>query len=276
MKRGDISIERSLYYIIGAFFLIVVIAGIIGFGGFDNFKNLFPNFGDEGKNLEGVEKLRYDISDWSVKYYDGTNWILINNEVDISGKKFSQVPLQADFGNFYYSNFEEDRIVVNSNIKNLKFLKGPIDAFYYGDKDSLEPIYFSSDLSDDQREAGRFILLNKIILFSIGDSKFLLNEDLNLYAQTSRDKGYILVRDDYIFNDDSIFEFVLEENFKKRLIDEVISWRDSVFKEPVKLSYRMDKGFSHELFVCAKKFDDKYIIVDLSQAKDKYGEICDE
>jgi len=69
---------------------------------------LVPGFSENEVEIESIEKLRYDLSEDSVQYYDGTEWVDFER-VDLGNKIVNRNDVKESFVKWYYDLRISDR-----------------------------------------------------------------------------------------------------------------------------------------------------------------------
>jgi hypothetical protein len=295
-RKGMISI----YYLIGGIIAIAVLVFFMVFlftegGSRIKFFEFLPDFKQEVKVVEGIERLRYDISTGEVSYYDGAKWIRFEGEgVKLGEKELDYSELKKDFEEFYYEGDRQGEIVVlGYGMVSILGLINANNRFIIGDEDIefLRGLYGNDILSlrgtrivvpegifiiNGKRDDLGITLSNVDFKRVVGDIEFFL---INSESQPTV-AHFILGLDDKLsfgyYNNGQIVEEV--SSYEKsptllKIFNGIKSWRDSVFENPVEIMYAIreigDSGHH-----CAEVFDKKFIVVDLTKDVGKVG-VCD-
>jgi len=224
-KKGDIPVSYVIGAVIVVFVLVIVIFGLAKIFGFDII-NFFRNLPDLNRTVtpdEGPEKLRYDLGNGKVQYYDGTQWVDFENDLGFSERivnydslkkgfedyLFSVAFLEFEFGIVQYKITEsnlKDFIIRAESINPIKFVYG--GGFYLSEKrdSKIEAGRFSKEPISNSRYWKYFLSFDKKIIeqFRIGGGELyehLSNLDVTYLATESQDGEGRYHLSEYIFND---------------------------------------------------------------------------
>ena len=253
-KKGEDETGSSIIVISLAILVFVIVGGLFAYfmlsGPGSWFKAILPDFNNNA-TVTGVEKVRYDILNDKVQYFNEKNrWTDFSGQIILDGKTLNYNDLRNTFINDYMNAQRSPKIIQmdasgsHADIKNNPVLGGTItkDPWWY-----LGPKSISPDGGDI-----------RIDLFIAHSDK--ANDGYYFYKLNGNLVYYSL--------DATILKYDIITNNEDKLKGEAKAWRDAPLKTYWVVNYQLlngDKLTSKSLRVCAELNSAQYLTFDLTQ-----------
>ena len=134
-KKGQDTVFPPLVLLSVVLVLVVLVIVLVSIGKINLpqwVDNLIPNFAAGNKTVEGVQVVRYRITEGNMQYYDGENWIDVGDgeAVILDDKEVEENSLEESFRNYYYDveSRDDSKRVIQLEIDSR-------DRFYPNDED---------------------------------------------------------------------------------------------------------------------------------------------
>jgi hypothetical protein len=230
------------------------------------FFSSLPGFGNIKSTTEGFQEIRYDINQDKVQYFDGA-WHDFKSdpqEVGNSDNKYSltEEDLKKEFNKYYFSkDFRPSRDV-------------------YSDKTYSITIIYLATSDSSEAEAGNFWgIPGSYILEAPGVSignwwvgkshpAYKRGDVVLTVSEGKQIEGFVYISSSgtYAFEaaGDNSDPFSANIAAQSAIISKAVAWRDSIFVNPIPLTYAVNKEDTAKSF-CVNHFDNYLVIPNLSK-----------
>jgi len=254
-RRGDVRV-KVIAIVIAAFVLAVLFFGGIPFliDSAKKVRDILPGFKDNSAVAKVPELIRYDITTGAVQYYTGVEWVDFTMDagdgngkyVDLNGKRVYEGEIMNKIEDSYFRSKREG--------KEFKFVEYRFIPFYV----LLESKNVGNKIITRGSVKVKVSKFTGDIYVSIGD--YYVSNEVIIY-----ERGGLLGEDDPLINEPHLHE-------KVRL--SAMGWLELVLTNIWEIQfYNLESKNKDSTEVCFEKFDNKYLVVDLS--KKVKGEICE-
>lgn len=259
VKKGELSLPVLLSGVVAIVVLVIVGYSIyeVGTGKAIPFAKYLPDFMTKKDKVEGLEKIRYQIIEDKVQYYDGTKWLdFKSGRVELDEKMFIQGEVIKDFIKYYF-------------VYNKRENNDPLFVFV---------INYNPELTIDK---GSLLIKNGDVTIVIKENKeqFVLDNENEVFivrkSEDAKVEHVVLDNGDEIDVVRSSGEgFKLERvdssaGLYKTIKDRAMAWRDSVLKKPISIGFFVGDN-RESIRTCVDKRGTD-LIVDLLKESDSCG-----
>ncbi len=239
-------------------------------------RNLF-GFNDTKTGVTGVEILGYSFFDGKLKYYDGNSWIDFEGKtIELNEKRIDYASTKSAFKSYFIDSRKSTSFDTTGNVyigankwlnRSLK-----IEAYFYQ--------YVPSKIVGDTRSwlGARWDAMTA--WFSTPEKHS--EADIVVWPY-SADLDY---GPEYVLTFGNVFTYIpysghnispFDGSTANKIKGEVIAWRDSIFKSPIKISYYdIDAKSSKSVYACTRILSSKggyYLVADLGKDAGQNG-VC--
>ena len=221
-NKGETDIRFLLAGIVALFVLVLVGIGAYSLytGKAIPFAQYLPDFMTKKEKIEVIEKIRYQIIEDKVQYYDGTIWLDFKGKnVELGEKTIVKDEVKKDFKRYYFNEdvrLEED--------PDLNFLFNNPDVIQKGSPLKKGDVFV------------RFFSKNELLILDNYDVLKKYNQD--------KDKT-------------SSADYKIEPYKSIRV--KAIIWRDSVLKKPISIGFLVGST-SERIMTCVKKIGTDLVV----------------
>jgi hypothetical protein len=243
--------------------------------------DVIPGFNQTVEPAELREPFRLSILLGKIEYYDGTSWVYFEGkEIQLVNKTVRYIDMKSAFFDYYHRGERDVE-------KTLELSKEAYEASPLNPERPIDArLVVSLTKADVPPELEREWLRSETLaegltwIFSEERGHLLRGGDMTIVLVDREDSaeryGWFLISEDGIVQD---FAEKIEDlsrtdttNFiaiaGQEVVDEVrehfMRWKLSILEKPMRAVYKDLEGEDREIYVCANRFDEKYLVVDLA------------
>jgi hypothetical protein len=247
-KRGQEMRTALIGAVIAGVVFAVVMFGLIKFR---PDADVIPGFNQTTVLAEVGEPFRLSIQLGEVEYYDGTRWVgFEGKEIQLVNKTVRHVDIKSAFFDYYHRGERDVE-------KTLELSKEAYEASALNPERPMDARLVVSLTEPDVFKGGDMT----IVLLDREDSSerygwFLISEEGNMwFAEKIEDLSR---------TDTTNFIPIAGQEVVDEVREHFMRWKLSVLDRSMKVTYEDLEGNSVEVYVCAGRFDEKYLVVDLA------------
>jgi hypothetical protein len=254
-KKGEEArpVPALVLVIIAAIVLIIVYLFLFGPGQdlLQKIGIIVPTLNSTKQPAESVQLLRYDIQEDEVKFYDGINWLTFSSDtIKLGNIEISETMFKEDISiNYWYKTGSREKIWIELSDKIRKEIR-PKEASKF---DGFVASVIQNEGYNTKKGDIRMILANQENSQTFGTIYY--GNDEKMILETGE------IDTTLIDEPEEPTEIKKGSKAYELLSPKLETWRDSVLKKPVTISY--NKGDSSKY--CVEEFDNRYLVIDLSK-----------